>query len=129
VRAIARTKEIAQADVNWRSTVSPTRLSVIKLQCGRVACRGADLRDAGDAARSNWLAPCSRLRSRRSQPGRFMIRSRTRVVQRHPEGDWRAAISVLAVVRPRQPSVSDGCPTAGDGSGFNRTSDNAVEGS
>jgi hypothetical protein len=32
-------------------------------------------------------------------------------------------------VRPRQPSVSDGCPTAGDGSGFNRTSDNAVEGS
>ncbi len=26
--------------------------------------------------------------SRRNRAGRFMIRSRTRVVQRHPEGDW-----------------------------------------
>jgi hypothetical protein len=32
----------------------------------------------------------------------------------------RVANSVLAVVRPRRRSVSDGCPTAGDGSGFNR---------
>jgi hypothetical protein len=34
-----------------------------------------------------WRAPHSRLRSRRSLAGRFMILSGTRVVRRQPEGD------------------------------------------
>jgi hypothetical protein len=59
--------------------------------------------------------------------GWFMIRNRIRVGSGTRKATGEAAISVLAVVRPRRCSVSDGCPTAGDGSGFNQTSDNSVE--
>jgi hypothetical protein len=37
------------------------------------------------------------------KPARFI---RTRVVKRHPEGDWRAAISELAVVKSGRFNVS-----------------------
>jgi hypothetical protein len=50
--------------------------------------RGRPLRDAGNLP----VAPLARAAFKEAvaekPSGRFMIRSRTRVVKRHPEGDW-----------------------------------------
>jgi hypothetical protein len=55
----------------------------------QVEHHAAPLDDLGDQGAALDVAFAS-ARSPRSPPGRFMITSRTRVVQRHPEGDWRA---------------------------------------
>jgi hypothetical protein len=49
---------------------------------------GADLRDAGDRRTLALARAALEVAVEEKPTGRFMIRSRTRVVKRHPEGDW-----------------------------------------
>jgi len=50
--------------------------------------RGRPLRDAGDLPLSPSPVPPLQPAVEEKPASQFMIRSRTRVVKRHPEGDW-----------------------------------------
>jgi hypothetical protein len=66
-------------------------------QCSRITVGPASTSTSRNGARDETLADCATLELAhvvfeaaiaKNPAGRFMIRSRTRVVERHPEGDW-----------------------------------------
>jgi hypothetical protein len=53
-----------------------------------VGCVGAELRALAVCVTLELARVAFEAAIAKKPAGRFMIRSRTRVVQRHPEGDW-----------------------------------------